>query len=150
MVIYLKNVSGHLIPLYDEDFQEKSKLKIGETYRATIVHPRNILFHRKFFALITLGFEYSKTVKRSKEASETNAGVVPMILESYRKYALIKSGFANIYQTNKGIFVEAQSIAFDSMPEDKFQDVYNKVLSFVIKDTQADEKLFMNELIGFI
>ena len=150
MILYLLNTASGLKPLYDEDFEEKKKLKIGETYKATIVHPRNILFHRKFFALIKLGFENSKMVEHSKMASETNNNVIPMTEDSYRKLALIKSGFANIYQTNKGLFVEAQSMSFDSMDEATFQDVYSKVLDFVIKDTQADEKLFLNELMNFI
>ena len=150
MILYLLNTASGLKPLYDEDFEEKKKLKIGETYRATIVHPRNILFHRKFFALVKLGFDNSKMVEHSRQASEINDKVIPMTEESYRKYVLIKSGFANIYQTQKGVFVEAQSIAFDNMEESKFQDVYSKVLDFIIKDTQADEKLFMEQLINFI
>jgi hypothetical protein len=150
MVLYLLNTSSGLKPLYDEDADEKRKLKLGETYRATIVHPRNILFHRKFFALIKLGFENSKMVEHSRLASETNEKVIPMTQESYRKFALIKSGFANVYQTTKGVFVEAQSISFDSMDEGQFSEVYSKCLDFVIKDTQADEKLFMEQLLNFI
>lgn len=150
MILYLLNTASGLKPLYDEDFEEKKKLKLGETYKATIVHPRNILFHRKFFALIKLGFDNSKMVEHSRIASETNENVIPMTEKSYRKFVLIKSGFANIYQTNKGLFVEAQSMSFDSMDESTFQDVYSKALDFVIKDTQADEKLFMEQLINFI
>ena len=136
MILYLLNTASGLKPLYDDDFEEKKKLKIGESYRATIVHPRNIQFHKKAMVLFKIGCDNSKTVD--------------MPFDSYRKYATIKAGFANVYKTPKGVFVEAQSLSFDSMDEAKFQDVYSRVLDFVIKDTQADEKLFMEQLINFI
>jgi len=136
MDLLLQNTAQGLKPVYDEDFEEKRKLKIGETYRARIIRPRNIKFHRKFFALIKIGCENSKTVE--------------MPLEPYRKYALIKSGYANLYKTPKGIFVDAQSMAFDNMDEDKFQEVYNNVLDFVIKDTQASKEDIEKTLITFL
>lgn len=150
MILYLLNTASGLKPLYDGDFEEKKKLKIGESYKATIVKPRNILFHRKFMALINLAYDNSKTVENARIAAENNKAVIPFTTDSYRKYCLIKCGFALIYQTPKGVFVEAESMAFDSMSEDRFTDVYSKVLDFVIKDTQADEKLFMEQLINFI
>lgn len=54
MKIKLLNTSVGLKPLYDEDFEEKKKLKIGEVYEATIKRPRNLSFHRKYFGLINL------------------------------------------------------------------------------------------------
>ena len=148
--IYLLNTAHGLVPLYDEDYEEKKKLKIGETYKAKVTKPRNIKFHRKFMALINLAFDNSKTVENARIAAENNEAAIPFTPDSYRKYCLIKSGFALIYQTSKGMFIEAESMSFDNMSEDRFADVYSKVLDFVIKDTQADEKLFVEQLINFI
>lgn len=36
MELYLKNTAHGLIPLYDDDFEEKRKLKIGEVYKVSI------------------------------------------------------------------------------------------------------------------
>ena len=62
MKIKLLNTSVGLKPLYDEDFEEKKKLKIGEVYEATIKRPRNLSFHRKYFGLINLAWEYQNEI----------------------------------------------------------------------------------------
>ena len=136
MDIYLLNTAHGLVPLYDDDFEEKKKLKIGETYKSKIVRPRNIFFHKKTMALFKIGCDNSKSVT--------------MPFNSYRKYATIKAGYANVYQTPKGLFVEAESLAFDSMDEDRFQDVYNHVLTFIILDTGADKEFIEQHLLSFM
>jgi hypothetical protein len=136
MDINLLNTARGLQPLYDEDFDEKKKLKVGEVYRAKIVRPRNIKFHRKFFALIKIGHENTKSVE--------------MPLDAYRKYAIMKSGFIDLYATPKGTLILPKSIAFDSMTEDEFEQVYNKVLDFIIKDTEATKEDIENNLIDFM
>ena len=52
MILLLKNTVEGLKPLYDDDYEEKRKLKIGEVYKADIkpMKPRNLQFHRKYFA----------------------------------------------------------------------------------------------------
>ena len=57
MELYLRNTSSGLVPLYDEDYDKKKKLIIGKDYKAKITLARNLKFHRKFFALVKLGFE---------------------------------------------------------------------------------------------
>ena len=44
MEINLMCTSAGLQPLYDEDYDEKRKLKIGKIYRAKVVVPRNGAF----------------------------------------------------------------------------------------------------------
>ena len=58
MELYLLNTTSGLKPCYDEDYEEKKKLKIGETYKAKITLARNLKFHKKFFALINCAWEY--------------------------------------------------------------------------------------------
>lgn len=136
MDIYLLNTTSGLKPLYDDDYDEKKKLKIGETYKAKIVRPRNIKFHKKAMALYKIGCENSKNVE--------------MPFDSYRRYATIKAGYAKVYVTPKGTYVEAESISFENMDEDKFQKVYNDVLNFIILDTKADREMIEHQLISFM
>ena len=58
MKLQLLNTASGLIPCYDEDYDEKKKLKIGKTYEATIKLVRNPQFLRKYFALINCAWEY--------------------------------------------------------------------------------------------
>ena len=119
MKLLLQNTIHGLVPLYPSDFDEKRKLKLGETYEADIKNPRNVGFHRKFFALINLGHQNSQ---------------LDMPFETFRRYVIIKAGFFNAYHTGKGTYYEAQSIAFSSMDEDTFEEVYSRVLDVIIKE----------------
>lgn len=135
MELLLRNTEHGLIPEYTPDFDEKKKLKLGEVYKAKIVFARNYEFHKKFMALCKIGCENSKTVE--------------MPFDTYRKYAQIKAGYYNIYSTPKGQYVEAQSIAFDKMDNEQFQEVYNRVLQFIMVDIQATKEDIERELINF-
>jgi Protein of unknown function (DUF1367) len=126
------------VPLYQEDYEEKKKLKIGEVYYCDIKHPRNYQFLKKFFALIKLGWQ------NSKEFQE------PIPMDLYRKWATIKAGYADIYHTSKGVMVEAKSISFANMEEEEFNEVYRHVLNVIIKDVGIDEKTIEEELINFM
>lgn len=44
------------MPLYPADYEEKKKLKLGVEYEVEVRIPRNIGFHRKFFALLNVGW----------------------------------------------------------------------------------------------
>jgi hypothetical protein len=112
-----------------------SKLKIGETYEVEIKLARNYLFHKKFFALVKLGSINTK---------------LELPFDVYRKVMIMKAGYFKAYNTGKGIYYEADSIAFDQMTEEKFQEVYSRVLDKIIEDIGADKELFEKELSTFI
>lgn len=142
MEIYLLNTAEGLKPLYESDRLSKSTLKIGKVYKADIVHPRNIDFHRKFFALLNVGYANTKMEDRiTKE---------PPSFDQYRKYVTMKVGYANVFHTDKGMMCEAQSISFSKMDEEAFQDLYKKVLQFIINDTGATEEFIEKELLSFL
>ena len=58
MKLFLLNTREGLKPMYDEDFDEKKKLKIGEVYEARVKLPRNLSFFRKYWALLRCAWEY--------------------------------------------------------------------------------------------
>ncbi len=137
MKFFCQNTEAGLIPLYPSDLDEKKKLKIGEVYCGDFAkwQERNYMFLKKFMALIRIGCDNSKTVE--------------MPFDTYRNYVTIKAGYAKTYKTRKGVFVEAESISFKNMGEEKFEKVYNDVLNFIIKDTQADKDFIEDNLINF-
>lgn len=135
MKILLQNTISGLVPLYPSDYNEKRKLRLGETYEAEIKQPRNYEFLKKFMALINVGVENSK---------------LDMPAETYRKYMTIKAGFFNAYQTPKGIYYEAMSLSFSSMDEATFQDVYSRVLDKIIEDIGCTKPEIEAQLINFM
>jgi len=119
MEIYLRNTINGLIPLYPSDFDEKRKLKLGQDYKANITNPRNYEFHKKFFALMNIGHENTS---------------LEMPFDTYRRYIIQKAGYFKSYATPKGVYFEADSISFASMSQDKFEELYSRVIDVIIKD----------------
>jgi hypothetical protein len=124
-----------LLPLYPADLEEKKKLKIGEIYKAKIVNPRNYEFHKKFMALINVGHQNTK---------------LEMPFDSYRRYVTIKAGFFNSYVTDKGTYFEAESISFANMEQDKFEEVYSRVIDVIIKDINVTQEMIEKVLASFM
>lgn len=56
--VHVVKTGKALIPATDADAETIAKLKNGSTYKASIVAPRNLRFHRKLFSLLNLTFEY--------------------------------------------------------------------------------------------
>ena len=136
MIIYLLNTASGLKPLYDDDAQEKSKLKIGETYKAKITRPRNIKFHRKFFSLIKLGHDNTK---------------LEMPFEAYRALMLMKAGYVDVYELPDGKKMALpQSISFANMDNTKFEKAYYAVLNVVGKDIGVDNEALEAEVLNYL
>lgn len=132
-----------LVPLYDDDFLEKRKLKLGEVYTAEIKLMRNVDFHRKYFKLIAIAWEYS--TEKQQAFIKTK--------ENFRKYLEVTAGHCDLFYSKKvGDWVEIpKSISFESMDNSEFEDLYNRVkdvlfLTF-LKHISEDE--FMKNLSNF-
>jgi hypothetical protein len=133
--ITVRNTINGLVPLYSSDLDEKRKLKIGETYQVEVKRPRNYQFHKKFFALLNIGWENTD---------------VEMPFDTYRRWVTMRAGFYKVYHTPKGELYEPESIAFSNMDEDTFSEVYERVLSIILKDTGADKPDVEAMLIDFL
>lgn len=144
MKINLYNTPSGLRPLYDEDFDEKKKLKVGETYVAEIKLHRNSSFHRKYFALINLAWEYLP--EKQTEGFRGNK-------ELFRKYCEVAAGFCEpFYSPARKEWVEVpKSISFSSMDEAEFIDLYERVkdVIFGIIGRFVTEEEFVNTLASF-
>lgn len=119
MKLLLYNDYGYLKPMYDEDYDNKRKLKLGKVYQADIKGCRNYEFHKKYFKLISVAWELlgEKTHKffRTKE--------------SFRKTVEISAGwFDRVYSIKRNEWIEdSKSIAFDKMSQDEFEELYERV-----------------------
>lgn len=123
MKLLLLNTIHGLVPMYDDSYEEKKKLKLGETYSAEIRLVRNPQFHKKYFSLINAAWELLP--ERQQTGFRTS--------ENFRKYIEVAAGHCDtFYSPQRKEWVEIpKSIAFDKMDEASFSDLYNKV-RFVI------------------
>ena len=124
MEIHLVRTSLGLRPYSDEDYDELRKIKVGSVVKARIVLPRNIRFHRKFFALINAAWDSLTEQQRVNLRSK----------ETFREQLLIVSGYSEpLFDINGQKFLErAKSISFAKMDEPAFNEVYNRVLDTVL------------------
>jgi len=95
------------------------KLKAGETILVNVKKPRNIKFHRKYFALLSVAWE-------NQEKYEA--------FEAMRKEVIMRAGwFVEHHHLTGAISYEAKSIAFHNMDELEFDDLYNKSIDVILK-----------------
>ena len=135
MKLLCRNTIQGLVPLFPADFDEKRKLKLGEDYQVEVTNPRNVGYHRRFFAMLNVGHENTS---------------LDMPFDTYRKYMIVKAGFFTAYQTPKGVYYDPNSISFASMSQDEFEEVYSRVLDKVIEDVGLGREDVERQLINFM
>lgn len=119
MELFLMNTAQGLKPMYDEDYDEKKRLKIGQVYKAKIVVPRNIGLHRKYWSLISCAWDLLTEKARAFFGNK----------ESFRKTVQVAAGYCErVYNLDMKSWVEIpKSIAFDKMKGDEFEELYRDV-----------------------
>ena len=136
MELYLtKRDDGLFAPAYNSDYEVAKKVKPGETVKGSITRPRNMKFHKKFFALLNLGFE-------NQEQYED--------FESFRAVVTMKAGFYKYITTEKGYIYLPKSISFSKMEDFEFAELYDKVLDVLLKMLGTNKEDLEQELINFM
>ncbi|EMG6374605.1 DUF1367 family protein [Salmonella enterica subsp. diarizonae serovar 11:k:z53] len=164
----IKQSSGILIPVTPETSDIlQSKIKLGAVLVAEFRQVRNPAFHRRFFALLNLGFEYWEPTGGAISANErklvngyakflaayggnegalldaaeqyleqianrrlTNGISLCKSFDAFREWVTVQAGFyTEHFYPDGSRGRRAKSIAFASMDESEFQQVYKAVLN---------------------
>ena len=92
--------------------------------------PRNYGFHRKYFKLLKTGFDYWQPTVDGELAQKD--------FEHFRKWVIKQAGFfKTVVNTDGTIENIAESIKFESMDDEAFQELYNRSID-VLMDTVLD------------
>jgi hypothetical protein len=125
-------------------------LEPGEVVRIGYVKPRISGFHRKFFAMLKLGFDaWEPRCKKYK------GHAVQKNFERFRKDITIAAGFYDLVATAAGgVKHEAKSISFASMEQDEFERVYSAVADVLLQGVlvrynRSELDRVVNELMKF-
>lgn len=103
----------------------------GEVIEIEAKLPRNSRMHRKFFALLNLGFE---TWGSNRKHKTYKGKPVTKSFESFREEVLILAGFYEQTFTLKGeLKLEAKSIKFARMEQPEFEDLYSKTINVLLE-----------------
>jgi hypothetical protein len=133
-VLMLKTPAGALAPMDEAAREFLSKFKSGQPVRATVKRARNVLFHRKVFSLFKLAFDTWEP-----EAQEYKGEAVEKDFDRFRRDLTILAGFYKATYNIRGeVRLEAESLSFASMDDERFEQVFKAVLNVVWKKVLKD------------
>ena len=118
-ILVIKTQTG-LKPCYDSDFENYAKIPIGEEFEIEYTKKRNLLFHRKYFALLKLAFENQSDYR---------------LMEDLRRDLIITSGRYDevINKINGEVYKVANSISFAKMDNVEFNLLYEETKNIISK-----------------
>lgn len=127
-IMLMKTPGGSLAPVDAEAREMVDKLKLGQGIQASVRRARNVRFHRKGMALFRLAYD----VWEPLTPLEYKGLPVAKDFERFRKDMTILAGFYKaVYNARGEVRLEAESIRFSSMSEERFEEVFNAVLNVV-------------------
>jgi hypothetical protein len=153
MDIYLNKTRGVMIPSSELDCDKFADLEEG-TYKARLVKPRNLAFHRKYFALLDVGFcmwNPKEVIVTTRDGRELKA---EKNRERFRKDIAIATGYYELTVNVRGeARAEAKSISFGRMSNEEFKDLYSRTIDYllakVVNGTKEEIENQVNQIISF-
>lgn len=132
MKAYLYRSGFAMFPAYPSDSELLMKYREGDIVEVEIKKARNPKNHRRFFALLKLGFE--------NQEQFTSPGW-------FREYVLIKAGHFDYCKAPDGsTMVRAKSISFAGMDELEFQEMYRDVSQVICEMCRVTPKVLEENL----
>lgn len=152
-----KTPDGKFVGLTETDEIERRKvhartkgMEPGEIVKWEVVVPRNYQFHKKFFAMLNVGFEAWEPRHKTYKGQPVQKN-----FERFRKDVIIAAGFYDIVATSAGgIKHEAHSISFAQMDDLEFERLYSAVADVLLQGvlaryTRADLDAVVEKLMRF-
>lgn len=145
----------NLVPFDPQAEEFIGKLKSGEGAWVEVKKCRNPKFHRKFFALLNLAFE---AWEPEEGAKEYRGQAIAKNFDRFREDVTILAGhYEATYNIRGDVRLRAKSIAFGSMDDFEFNDLYRDVFNvcwdMVLKKARYESpeqvEQILNNLLAF-
>ena len=144
-ITLVKLPDGKLDGLSDSDktaykrFKSRlANLAAGELVEIEALLPRNSKFHRKFFALMNLGFEHWDSGRTHKKYKGKE---VIKNFDRFREDVLVLSGFYDqVFDLDGKLKLVAKSIKFARMEQDEFERLYSACLDVLLAKVFSNYK----------
>lgn len=118
-ILLTKRLGGLLAPGDQQAEEALKKIGQGELMQCEIKRPRNLSFHRKYFALLTLVFQ-------NQEKYED--------FEAFRAEVTMRAGWWEEHKHLSGkISFFPKSISFAKMDENDFSKLYDKTIDVLLE-----------------
>lgn len=116
----VKMPNGQLAPASGSDEEDLKRIKKFDVVLCKVTKPRNLGFHRKFFAMLQIVFENQERYKR---------------LENLLTEVKFLTGYFEEHITSQGEIRQIPgSISFEKMDHLSFQEFYDKAIDIIIQD----------------
>ena len=131
---FIKLPNNTLAPASEHDQKLLKKIKIGAPVKLKLTQVRNYEFHKKYFALLNLAFDYWEPPEHGAGSAFKEKYTVEKNFDQFRKNLICLAGFSTpVFLINGDIRFIPKSIAFHSMSEEDFEDLYTKTIDVIIK-----------------
>lgn len=127
--------SAILIPEDTESLELLEKIRRGEVIRCTFTKMRSAAYHRKFFAMLGIGYD---AWEPQLDDMPAHSAPPAKLFEAFRKSITIAAGFYSatyVMRIDGSTAVEltADSISFANMDQPEFERVYSKVADVILQ-----------------
>jgi hypothetical protein len=129
--------------MYDSDYEEKKKLKVGERVLVNIKKPRNYENHKRYFSLLRL------TVQNLPDSMAQSMGIYTE--EDLLNNIKMDLGMFTIVRHENRELVKVKSISFASMDETEFQAFFESTINLIINHylLGIDKETLIEEIINY-
>jgi hypothetical protein len=130
------------------------RMDAGEIAQLELIVPRNPRFHRKFFALLNLGFEAWEPARKRK----TYKGIsMQKNFDQFRDDVTILAGYyVQTFDLSGRMILKSKSIAFGNMDEAEFAQLYSAVADVLLGKVlttykgRAELDDIIDRIVGFL
>jgi len=123
-----KSIHG-LVPNDPNTSEWYDKLKLGEEVHGKLRKHRIVWFHRKYFALLSVGF-----MNWTPGKIDSKYGTPEKNFDRFRKDVAILAGFYDIViRLDGSTRIEAKSISFSKMDQEEFDRLYQRTIDVFLK-----------------
>jgi len=131
-ITLIKTLNGTFKLAYNSDYELAKKVPLNEPIVFEWSKPRNLKFHKKFFALLNMVYENQEQYNN---------------IEHLRKDLTISAGYYDLRYNIEGVEVqEAKSISFASMDDVEFSELYNRIVDVVVKWLGIDKQEIIDNI----
>lgn len=130
-ITLIKTLNGFKLA-YNSDSDLAKKIPLNEPIVYNWTKPRNLKFHKKFFALLNLVFDNQEQYTS---------------IEHLRKDLTVAAGFYDVRYNFEGVEIhEAKSISFAKMDDNEFSEYYNRIVDVVVKWLGIDKQDILDNI----
>lgn len=151
-IMLIKAPQGFLYPESNEVAEKIARMKAGAMIRCEITQVRNPQFHRKFMALLRVGYDAFEL-----PTTEYRGYACQKDFEQFREDVTIAAGYYTTTFSLSGTFrVRAKSIRFGRMSQENFERLYSQVANVLLEKVlrhyanRAALDNAVNQILGFV